>query len=109
MKKEVALIMSGYRLMSNPLLTDTRTREVPRTWKERLFTHPWRPLKKTRTESYQVPSRQVIVIAEHRVMVAHPVMVKEIEQLFHDDFSRFNPFTSVSVRGLRPTFDFSGV
>jgi hypothetical protein len=35
--------------------------EVVRTWKERLLTRPWRPLKKTKTVTPMVPMKQVLM------------------------------------------------
>jgi hypothetical protein len=52
--------------------------EVVRTWKERLFTKPWRPLKKTRTVVPQVPSREVIRFQNK--MVCHPEVAKELRR-----------------------------
>lgn len=73
------LMFHGYKVVANPILTKTETREVKRTWKERLFTRPWQPLKVMRTESYQVPDHGVVVDRRNRVIHAHPVVVKEIE------------------------------
>lgn len=72
------VMFRGYRVVADPILTTTETREVKRTWKERLFSLPWRPFKTTHTHSYQVPDSYVVVDKLNRVIYAHPVVVKEI-------------------------------
>jgi hypothetical protein len=74
------LMFHGYKVVANPILTKTETREVKRTWKERLFTRPWQPFKVIRTESYQVPDRDVLVDKINRVIYAHPSVVKELNE-----------------------------
>lgn len=74
------LMFHGYRVVANPILTKTETRQVKRTWKERLFTLPWTPFKAMRTESYQVPDRDVLVDKINRVIYAHPDVVKEMNK-----------------------------
>ncbi len=72
------LMFHGYKVIANPIITESKEREVRRTWKERLFTLPWRPFKALRTETYQVPSRDVMVDKINRIIYAHPVVVKEM-------------------------------
>lgn len=74
------LMFYCYRVVTNPILTKTETREVKRTWKERLFTRPWTPWKVMRTETHQVPDRDVLVDKINRVIYAHPVVVKEMNE-----------------------------
>lgn len=53
--------------------------EEPRTWRERLFSLPWRPLQATRTITPKVPSRAVYELLDGS-LVMHPetaAMVRE--------------------------------
>lgn len=69
---------AGRKVILNQALTvPGEPYQVARTWKERLFTRPWRPLKTTRTVVPQVPSREVIMTAD--VIVMHPAVWKEVE------------------------------
>ena len=72
-------IINGNRFVEAPLMTEPKLIEEPRNWKERLFTRPWRPMKKTKFTSIQVPSRQVMCI--DGTYYAHPAMIEEIRQL----------------------------
>jgi hypothetical protein len=53
--------------------------EVPRMWKERLFTLPWRPFKKTRTVIPMVPSMTVYRYGDKLIM--HPAMLEEYKRI----------------------------
>jgi hypothetical protein len=56
------------------MLEDGIPYEVPRTWKERLFSLPWTPRKKTRTVIPKIPSKSVVVFNGSLVM--HPETAK---------------------------------
>jgi hypothetical protein len=73
----------GFNIATNALLTEAgpdEERTRIRSWKERLFTWPWRPWQKTATHmaQTQVPSRQVYRIRDTLVM--HPSMLEEIKR-----------------------------
>jgi hypothetical protein len=51
---------------------------VNRTWKERLFTLPWNPLRKTKTVIPQVPSTQIYGMPDGK-WVMHPEMFRRLE------------------------------
>jgi len=70
----------GMKIVENALLTVAGAPyEVPRTWRERLFTRPWKPLNRTRTVVPQVPSRQIYTLTGG-VLVMHPAMAAEIRK-----------------------------
>ena len=81
------MIFNGVRFIHNRNLVDAKTEEVPRTWKERLLSLPWRPWKKTKYVTTYVASRNVVFAngAYH----AHPdlidQMIKQLEK--HDGTS----------------------
>lgn len=72
-------ILNGNRFQASEILTEPKTEEVKRGWKERLFTWPWRPMNKTKYVTTQVPSRQVIF--SNGTYFAHPAVIEEIRQL----------------------------
>jgi hypothetical protein len=56
--------MHGYRIIENPHLVVAQNTEVARSLKERLFSWPWRPLKKTKIVTVYVPSRDVVRLVD---------------------------------------------
>ena len=52
--------------------------EVSRTWKDRVFTWPWNPLRKTYTIIPQVPSDEIIRFKDK--MVCHPTIANKLRQ-----------------------------
>lgn len=76
MVQPVHTLIKGQRFIPNLILTEPKTEEVPRTWSERLFSTPWRPLKKVKYVTTQVASRQVICI--NGDYFAHPDLIAEI-------------------------------
>lgn len=40
--------LGGMKVFQNAMLPRTKETLIPRTWKERLFTRPWKPFMKTR-------------------------------------------------------------
>lgn len=79
MPQPVFHFLNGNRFQASDILTEPKTEEVKRSMKERLFTWPWRPLKKTKYVTTQVPSRQVIFA--NGTYFAHSDVIEEIRQL----------------------------
>jgi hypothetical protein len=71
--------INGNRWQASNLMTVAKTEEVKRTWKERLFSWPWRPLRKTKYVTTHVPSEQVIFA--HGTYFAHPELIEKIRLL----------------------------
>ena len=70
----------GYRVVYSPFLTVSgEPYEVKRTFKERWFSLPWKPFKKVKLITTQVPSREVI--RNNGVLYAHPVMKSEFDNI----------------------------
>jgi len=63
----------GIQLIQDKNLLEYET--VNRTWKERLFTFPWRPFVKVKTISK--PSRVIYKLGNYAIM-CHPIMAQEI-------------------------------
>ena len=57
--------------VDNPIIT-----EVNRTWKERLFTLPWRPFKKTKTVTTFPPMKNFYLMG--RTLFCHPIMKQSL-------------------------------
>jgi hypothetical protein len=73
-------MIGGLSIFENATLTeDGEPYEHPRTWKERLFTRPWRPLKATRTVIPQVPMKTVFKTQFGLVM--HPETAKAMKSV----------------------------
>ena len=68
------------RVLENPLLVvDGDPVEVLRTWKERLFSRPWRPFKATKTVIPKVPMPPVYLTGDGTVY-AHPEIAAQIRK-----------------------------
>lgn len=52
--------------------------QIRRTWRERLFSRPWRPLQATYTVVPQVPSDQILQTPDGLVM--HPEMWRKLSE-----------------------------
>lgn len=74
------LNLFGYSLLENRMMVIPE--EVDRDWKERLFTWPWRPFRKTRT--IFVPDPQVLVDNNNRMIVGHPVVICQLRREVED-------------------------
>ena len=74
--------MFGVKIVTSiHMVVDGEPYEVPRTWKERLFSRPWRPMRKTRTEIPKVPSREALQLPDGS-LVMHPAMATELRRMW---------------------------
>ena len=69
-------IYMGIHFIPNKHLTVQET--VPRTWKERLFSWPWRPIRKTKVISVPDPT---VYYFGNRKATAHPATIALIKCL----------------------------
>jgi hypothetical protein len=70
----------GTRIILNPNLTEAGPpREVPRTWRERLFTLPWRPLVATKWITPQIPMQGGLQIGDKIMM--HPQTYNKLKNI----------------------------
>ena len=63
-------------ILSQWLVKAGEPQEVRRSWRERLFSRPWRPFKATYTVVPQVPSDQILHTAQGFIM--HPEMWRRL-------------------------------
>ena len=82
----------GVRIMEDALMVeDGEPYEVCRTWRERLFSTPWRPLRTTRTAIPKVPKMDAVRLPDG-TLVMHPEMMARLRELhgmrknLRDDF-----------------------
>ena len=74
-------MIAGMRIIENAhMVKDGEPYEVRRTWKERLFSLPWRPLLARRTVVPKVPRRAIIQLP-NGALVMHPVVAEELRAL----------------------------
>lgn len=66
----------SYAIIESDQLYETKTRSVRRSWRERLFTRPWRPWIATKTISYRVPSECIYVMDDK--IVCHPSVAEAL-------------------------------
>ena len=60
--------------------------EIPRTWKERLFSWPWRPWQATRIVTTYEPTMYRIGWPSPHIL-AHPAFKTELESFVHPDLA----------------------
>lgn len=74
-------MFSGIRIIESASLTESgEPCEVRRSWRERLLSRPWRPLKATRTVILQVPMKGGVMIGKN-TMAMHPDTLRQLRQL----------------------------
>ena len=75
-------LFGGHRLVPDPNMVESKL--VQRSWKDRLFSWPWRPWKRTRVETR--PSRTICTFYTmdcpggftRMIHVAHPAVLDEL-------------------------------
>lgn len=71
---------SGMQVVTNNLLVEPDGFDiVKRTWKERIFTRPWTPLRPTKAVQRFKPSEHIYVL-HGRTIVCHPYVADRIRQ-----------------------------
>lgn len=55
-----------------------------RTWRERLFSRPWRPLEEVKVIKRTVPSPHIYVVGKQTV-IAHPDMVAKLGSIINQE------------------------
>lgn len=77
---------SDYKIIENINLVDVKINVVNRTWKERLFTLPWKPWIKIRVIKKVIPKDAVYIINNcgdyglEKVLVCHPAMTERLKK-----------------------------
>lgn len=73
------VILNGYKIQPEAIAcSEVIHREVDRDWRERWFSRPWRPFKKTRTVVETVASDRVLVL--DGTIFCHPDLAEKINQ-----------------------------
>jgi len=76
-------MLNDMRIVTSTLLViDGDPIEKKRTWKERLFSRPWRPLKKTKTIIPKVPDPKAVI--SNGTIIVHPAVFLDLKQTMSD-------------------------
>lgn len=80
-------MFNGMRVIESEwLMEPSEPMTERRTWRERLFTRPWRPFVRTRTVVRQIPYRGALRLS-NGTLVIHPVTLRALrEQLLTPGF-----------------------
>lgn len=71
-------MFKGMRVIESALLEeDGEPYAVYRTWRERLFSRPWRPLVATRMVTPRIPYRGAVSIGQN-TLVMHPATLRTV-------------------------------
>jgi hypothetical protein len=69
------------RVIESEYMVDTETVTVRRSWRERLFSLPWRPLTATKQETRTTPRPSALQLRNGDLIV-HPHFAKILSELF---------------------------
>lgn len=70
----------GYKIILNRQLSTPIPEEINRTWKERLFSWPWRPFKKTKIIIRYEPIKTIY--SDGNKLIMHP----EVFRVFREEY-----------------------
>ena len=77
--------LAGMRIIESAYLMEPGEPRVERrTWRERLWSRPWRPWVATRTVIPQVPHRGALRLSDG-TLVMHPATVKQLHDTLHGE------------------------
>ena len=65
----------GVAIIESLHMTKSKVFEYNRSWKERIFSWPWRPWAKVREEIIQIPVEEVLMIGNN-MAVCHPAIAR---------------------------------
>lgn len=68
--------IAGFDIVIDINMIDYHTRTIKRSWAERLFTLPWKPLNDTKEEIYTTQKESVLILPNENTMVMHPDLAK---------------------------------
>ncbi len=72
-------LINGVKIIEDRnMVVDGEPYEVERTWRERLFTRPWKPLKTVNIVIPKIPSTKVIQYDGAWIM--HPAMITKLQE-----------------------------
>jgi hypothetical protein len=71
------MTFNGWPVITSTWMTRSETREVPRPWRDRLWSWPWRPWRATMLVTVQVPSDDVLRVGGRLVM--HPATLAKLQ------------------------------
>jgi hypothetical protein len=75
---------TGLRIVETEMLTEPgEPIDVRRTWRERLFSRPWRPLRATKLFVPQVPMKTAMRVGNTLYM--HPVTARAMRQMLKEN------------------------
>lgn len=74
-------------LLASPALTITVTERVPRPWRERLLSRPWRPWQATRPVTVTVPDPHLYRFGSACIL-AHPVTLAHFRNAWYRETLR---------------------
>jgi len=69
---------AGMKIISDRNMGDRKLRVRERTWKERLFTLPWQPMKKLAFYTIIVPNGEFYLVGGR--IIGHPKDIQELER-----------------------------
>ena len=74
-----------FRLVESPFIVKEFYRLVPRTWRERLFSRPWRPLVGIKEVIDYVPMEKVAIIENggQTLVIGHPKVILNLVAQLH--------------------------
>lgn len=73
-------MFGGFKIIQSVLLTVSIEVIERKSWKERLWSWPWKPWQKTKIVQYQVPNPNAIRINLDTIVI-HPATLQKLQQM----------------------------
>lgn len=79
------LTFNGITILPNANMTEHgEPINIRRTWKQRLFSWPWKPWCNIMTVTPYTPSKKVYMLKSQGIAFAHPAVIDELRRQIHD-------------------------
>lgn len=74
-------MIGGLRIIEDVHMTEPGDPcQIRRSWRDRLFTRPWRPLAATKTFIPQVPAKHAVINNRDGTVMMHPEMAADFKR-----------------------------
>lgn len=73
-------VVPGYHIIETPMMHDIETQVIRRSWRERLFSWPWRPWQAEKAVMVYVPKEEVLIDHQNQLLIMHPVVATKLRK-----------------------------
>jgi hypothetical protein len=85
-RSTLPFMLYGFRIIEDPnCVIDGPTRIVQRSWRERLFTCPWRPWVATYAVTPKIPNPDAVRLDHINALLMHPQTAREFRKWMREN------------------------